>query len=278
MNLEFKDLLEEFKKINKKRWIKSVNNNRNGVGMTFEKELNKSPDALYFPDYAGIEIKCTSRFSKYPFYLFSVAFDGPTFPEINRIVNIYGYPDKDFNDKNVLFNKLNFRRKNITKSNYKLQLNYQEDEGRIYLVVYDMNNNLIEKKSFVYIDSILNHLYIKLNSLAIVYASRKNINGADYFRYYKIVFYKLKDNFLELLKDDIINIDLISRIGKSGVEKGKYCNKNLVFNMQKDNIEKLFYKIYEFNADNPYCNEYKDSDDGFYIFPSFDKIKMLKLL
>lgn len=278
MNAEFEDLLDQFIRINQKSWIKSITKNQNGIGMTFERELGKLPDSLYFPDYAGIEIKCTTRFSKYPLYLFTVAFDGPTFPEIDRIVDLYGYPDKDFSDKNVLFTKLCFKHKILTKSNYKLQLEYNKKEEKIYLKVYDIEDNLIEKKSFIYIDSILNHLYVKMNNLAVIYAAKKKINNEDYFRYYKILFYKLKDNFLNLLKNDTVNIDLISRIGKSGVEKGKYCNKNLVFSIKKNNIEKLFEKIYEYDADKNNFNNgnmYINSDDGFYIFPNFKEIKLI---
>lgn len=109
MKKEEKQFIQEFHKIADKGWIKSVSNSWGSVGLTFEKELNKSPDSLYFPDYYGVEIKCTNRYSRYPLFLFTIAFDGPTFPEINRIVEKYGYPDKDFIDKKVLFEKLHFK-------------------------------------------------------------------------------------------------------------------------------------------------------------------------
>ena len=55
MNCNSEILIDKFKEIAKKRWIPSVNNNSNGVGLTFEKLLNKSPDSMFFPDYQGIE-------------------------------------------------------------------------------------------------------------------------------------------------------------------------------------------------------------------------------
>lgn len=71
------DLVSKFKEIHKKGYIKGVNNSTNSVGLTFEKELGKKPDSSYLPDYNGIEIKCTTRFSRFPISLFSKSFDGP---------------------------------------------------------------------------------------------------------------------------------------------------------------------------------------------------------
>lgn len=96
MTEEIKKLIDNFKIIANKKWIKSVSKSFGSIGITFEKELDKNPDALYFPDYYGTEIKCTSRYSRYPLFLFTVAFDGPSFPEINRIVEKYGYLDKTY--------------------------------------------------------------------------------------------------------------------------------------------------------------------------------------
>lgn len=59
------DLLNEFKEITEKSWIKGVNNTLSGVGMTFENELDKKPDSDSFPDFKDIEIKCSQRFSNY---------------------------------------------------------------------------------------------------------------------------------------------------------------------------------------------------------------------
>ena len=60
LNKEINDLVEEFKRVAKKRWIKSEFKSFGSIGLTFEKELRKNPDAMYFPDFEGIEIKCVS--------------------------------------------------------------------------------------------------------------------------------------------------------------------------------------------------------------------------
>lgn len=249
---EYNDLIEKFKIIAKKRWIQSVNNDHGGVGNTFEKEIGKEKDSLYLPDYEGIELKCTTRFSKFPLYLFTVAFDGPTFPEINRLIELYGYPDKDYNDQKVLFTKLSLLEKNAVNNSYKFQLYINKEEEKLYLKVFNMQNLLIEQKSFVYLMSIYNHLVLKLSKMAVIYASKQRIDNKDYFRYYKLSIYELIsfEKFISLLESGIIIVDLIARINKSGEDKGRHRNKNLVFSIKKDDLDVLFKKIYELNYDN----------------------------
>ena len=154
MNDEVKKLVDNFKIIANKKWIKSVSRSFGCIGITFEKVLDKSSDALYFSDYYGTEIKCVSRYSRYPLFLFTVAFDGPTFPEINRIVEKYGYPDKTFPDKKVLFEKVSCNKKTLVNNQYKFKLEVDEKEDKLFLCVYDFNDVLIERESFVYLKTI----------------------------------------------------------------------------------------------------------------------------
>ena len=81
-----KQIINKFIEISKMKWIKGINNSTNSVGLTFESLINKIPDSMYFPDYYGIEIKCSQRFSRYPLNLFSLSFDGPELYEMNRLL------------------------------------------------------------------------------------------------------------------------------------------------------------------------------------------------
>ena len=54
MDKNFTILLEEFKRISNKGYIRSVTKSFGSIGLTFEKELNKSPDSKYLPDYNRI--------------------------------------------------------------------------------------------------------------------------------------------------------------------------------------------------------------------------------
>ena len=251
MNKDIQKLVEEFKRISNKGWIKSSSYSHGAVGNVFERELGKKADVLYFPDYYGIEIKCTTRYSKYPLYLFTVAFDGPTFPEINRLINKYGRPDKNFSEKLVLFASVKCNRKTIINGKYKFRLDIDDEEERMFLCVYDLNDKLLERKSFVYINSLYNHLCLKLNKLAIVKVFKKNTENYNSFRYYYIAIYKLISfkKFLDLLQNGYINVDIIARMNKSGVDVGRYRNKNLVFSINKKNIDLLFDRVYSYNSD-----------------------------
>ena len=135
MDKDIKKLVEEFKRISNKGWIKSSSNSYGAVGNVFEKELGKQADTLYFPDYYGIEIKCTTRYSKYPLYLFTIAFDGSTFPEINRLIDSYGWPDKDFKEKKVLFANVKCNSKSIINNKYKFRLDIDENEEKMFLCI-----------------------------------------------------------------------------------------------------------------------------------------------
>ena len=89
-----KPIVDKFNEVLKKDWVPGINDKSFGnVGLTFERELGKKPDTTFFPDYYGIEVKCTTINSRYPVYLFSAAFDGPTYPEIERIIDKYGTYD-----------------------------------------------------------------------------------------------------------------------------------------------------------------------------------------
>lgn len=149
--------------------------------------MNKKADSMFFPDYLGIEIKCTTLHSKYPLFLFTVSFDEPYFSEINQLVEKFGYPDKDYPDKKILFETIN---NTNHKYIFKLEPNYNAE--KLYLCVYDKHQHLIEKKSFVYLSSIKNHLLVKLNKLAVIYSATRTINKKKFFHYYKMEIYKLK--------------------------------------------------------------------------------------
>jgi len=44
MNKNFDELLEQFKIIARKRWIKGISNGHGNIGLTFENELGKKVD------------------------------------------------------------------------------------------------------------------------------------------------------------------------------------------------------------------------------------------
>lgn len=244
------NLIEKFKEIAEQKWIKGINNSTNSVGLTFESMLSKSPDSMYFPDYNGIEIKCSQRFSRYPISLFSLAFDGPNLYEMNRIVSKYGKTDVIYNDKKQLQGEIYVNKYQQINNNY-FKIKIDQKNKKIILGIYDLNYQLIEENTYIDFETIKKRLELKLSNLAIIYASKKVIEQSNYFRYYQITIYKLKsfDIFLDLLKKDLIKVLIVGRVSRSGVEKGRQRNKNIVFQIDKNRIDLLFQKEREYNYD-----------------------------
>lgn len=253
MDKNIESLIKIFKDISYKGWIKSISKSTGSIGLTFEKELKKKPDNRWLPDYKGIEIKCTKKISRYPIGLFSLTFDGPTKHETQRIVNKYGTYDKIYKNKKVLCVNINNYKPTIINRKYIFKLDIDLKNKKIYLCVYDLSNNLVEKEAYINIKTIYGHAITKLRCMAIIYGTSKIENNIKYFKYNEISIYRLGsiEKFILALKDGIIAAQLIVNVGKSGAKKGKIRNKNLTFLLKKDCINKVFDKAYEYNVN---CN------------------------
>ena len=200
---------------------------------------------MFFPNYQGIEIKCTTRFSRYPISLFSKSFDDPSFFEMNRLINTYVTEDNIYKGRKILMANLKVNEKISINNNYYFELKIDKKKGKIYINIYDNNNKLIENEPYISFNSLKEHLEVKLTNLAIVYASKKEIDDKINYRYYKMCIYKLIsfDKFIELLENSIIKTSIIGRISLSGNEEGRQRNKNLLLQIQKENILYLFNTI-----------------------------------
>lgn len=246
-------IIEEFKRISKKGWIKTVQNSWSGVGITFESELNKESDTFMTPDYGDIEIKCSTKTSAFPFYLFSSAFDGPTFPELNRLIQNYGWTDYKDLDRKLLIIKANCCYvSSPNKNGYKFKFNIDYEKEVLTLQVYDRLGKMLDDLSYITFDTLKQHFDLKLKKLAFVLALRKQESKIDYFKYYQIRLYKSKgfDKFIELLAKGIIDISIIGRISKDESENSKkYRNKNIEFKICKNHIDKLFECYFDSDHD-----------------------------
>ena len=251
MNKNMELLIKEFKNISDRGWIRSVSKSTGSIGLTFENELKKKPDNRWLPDYEGIEIKCTNKSSRYPIGLFSLAFDGPTKYETKRIVDKYGKYDRIYKNKKILCVKINNYKRTIIDQKYIFKLDIDTKNKKIYLGVYDLLNNLIERESYINIETIYKHAITKLRRLAIIQGISKTANGIKYFKYDKMNIYRLDsiEKFILALKKGTITTQLIVNVGKEGVKKGKLRNKNLTFLLDKNKIDTIFDKVYECNKE-----------------------------
>lgn len=100
-----KELKLEFYKIQCQNWILNRSNGTGAAGRTLEILLNKESDRFILPDYRGIEIKTKLSRNESYIALFSMAFDNKPL-EMRRLLNGYGYPDRDYPQYKVFFTKV----------------------------------------------------------------------------------------------------------------------------------------------------------------------------
>lgn len=248
--MKYEQLLFKFKLISMKGYIKGINVNTNSAGLTFEQLLGKHPDSSYYPDFRGIEIKCTQRYSRFPISLFSIAFEGPRKYETSYLVDKYGVNDTTYNDHKIIIGTLRLNEK-ILINGYHFKLKYNLFRTKLILCIYEVNGKLVEKKSYISMKTLEKHLLVKLSNLALVYASKKEENGEKYFRYYQMTIYKLKSFavFKRLLEKQIIRVPIMCRVSRSGELEGEQRNKGLIFQINKDDIDKLFDEVKRYNTD-----------------------------
>ena len=248
MDTNSKNLIKDFMKISKRGWIKATGSGWGGIGLTFEREIGKKPDNKYLPDFNDIELKCSSRYSRYPMYLFAIAFDSNE-NEIIRLANEYGYRDTDYPDKKVLFRKVN--NAIIPSNKYNFFFKVDRKQEKIYLEVYSDDGILLENSVYITFDNLRKHVNTKLKKIAYIKASKTIIDNLIYYRYYNINLYNIKgfETFLDLIEKNMLVINLVARVGKCGEDKGRYKNKSVVFAISKDNIDKLFDCYYNYNND-----------------------------
>lgn len=245
MNEQIVKLQKEFNRISRKGYIKGIYNSNSSIGLTFEHELGLSINKKSEPDYNGIEIKVRRTYTKSFITLFNAVPSGKN--EIERIKNTYGWPCRKNRNYKVIYmdaygNKLNFAG---IKYQYKLEVNYKEE--KLYLCIYDKYNNLIDKKTYWTFDSLNERLLKKLKILAIINAWTNQKTGWNYFKYYKIDFYKLKEfeEFLKLIEIGIIKVSFKVDIHLDKEHYGKTYDHGCSFSIGEKDIPKLYRRYYK---------------------------------
>ena len=124
-----------------------------------------------------------------------------------------------------------------------LEIN-KKDEN-IYLCIYDYKGNFIEKETYWSFEYLKNKLLTKLKYLVLIKTLTTNKDGWNYFKYYKIEFYKLIsfDRFIKLLELGTIKITFKIGIYLDEKNYGKIYDHGCSFAIKEENITKLFTKI-----------------------------------
>jgi len=237
-------LKNKFEAIKKLGWIKSIRKGSTGIGATFEKLLGVNENSFEIPDFNGIEIKTKRNYSNSFTSLFNYSPEGKYSYEIEKIKDKYGYPDKIIKNYKVL-NKSFYCNTKIRVSNYYFILKVNRKSKKIILNIIDLYGNLLENDIYWDFDEIKEKLNRKLHFLAFVNASRKIVNNDEYFKYYKMDLYELKnfETFITLFEKGIIRITFKMSIFRDGTKIGQLHNHGTSFDIKEEDLSKLFNRI-----------------------------------
>lgn len=245
MDKIIKDFSNKFEKIKKLGWVESLETGYGSVGRTFENLLGCNENSLEIPDYNGIEIK--TKLSKRNLYitLFSCKPESQFYKDTERIKNNFGYYDKQFKNCKILNNCVFCNKTTVIGNKYIFKLKIDRINKKIFLHVYNLDGKLIDNYSYWDFDTIEEKLYRKLRIIAHVKAISKKINNQQYFKYYKVDMYKIKDfkTFIDLIEDDIIRINFKVGIYRKGKKKGLTYDHGTGFDIKEIDLPKLYTKI-----------------------------------
>ena len=245
-DINFNDLIEKFNIISEKGYIKGISNNyKNSCGLTFENEIGKSVDSSYSPDYKDIEIKCKQKNSNFNITLFSLSFNGPSLYESYYILKKYGKKDDSLLNKNKLYIKLKFNEK-VYYNSYYFELKVDNEKKLFYINIYDKDLKLIEKRGYILFINLRKRVLTKLKKLCLIKSQKKKKEEGLYFKYYQISCYKFKgfDNFLNMIKNNIIKCTLSLRYSKNEKTYGQNKSRGIIFSLAEKDLSKVFDNIY----------------------------------
>ena len=235
----------EFKRIKALGWVPSITKESSGVGMTFENLLGKEFDNEGLPDYEEIELKARRCYTKSLVNLFNA---NPNSKEkvSKYLVDNYGYPDYMFKSCNVLSAEVDTLEKRKAGINYSFILKVSRESKKVALIIYDKDGYIVDGTTVYWtFDFLKSKLESKLKLLAVAVASRKFINDVEYFYYYTISYYQLKNFnfFIRLIEKGIISVCIKISVYRRGDKIGTMDDKGISFRIKYEDLDKLFTRI-----------------------------------
>ena len=247
MEKEIKNFIYKFDKIRNLGYVKAINNDFSGIGLTFEKLLGKEIDNFPYPDFQNtIEIKTKLAFSNKPIHLFKLSPDGNNFIESKKLLEKYGYyrPGKCSSKS---FNCTIFANKK-TKSGllYYFSLGIDYKEKKIILLVYNNSYKLIDNSTFWTFEKVENAILRKLKCLAFVQVWATQKDGIKYYKYFRYNIYKYSNfyNFLNLMEKGVISVTFSIDMYTNEKRFGQVHDHGVSFDIDKSDLNKLFIQIY----------------------------------
>lgn len=236
------ELQKKFQDIKNKGWIKNVGVGDGSMGKTFEYLLGREENSLEIPDFGEIEIKTKRLNSKSYISLFNMVPSGKYYHEVERLKDTYGYPDRTYPEYKVLNDSVFCTSRTTIGNRFQFMLKIESEKQRIYLCIFDKFGNLIEKDVYWDFDIIQEKLYRKLKNLALIKGKTKRINGEEYYHFFDMKLYGLKDfsTFITLIENGIIRINFSIGIFKKDKRKGQIHDHGTSFDIKEQDLLKLY--------------------------------------
>ncbi len=239
---DFYELYNNFIRIKKMGWVRTLRNGSTGVGYTFETLLNKNEESFSVPDFGNIEIKTKRYFTKGYIELFNAVPDGDYLFPIKNLINKYGYSTRKNPNSKAIVGDVYANKDNMIGLYYIYRLSVDKEERVIRLNIFNYEGHNIDSSISWSFDYLREKLYRKLRYLALIYAKSKFMDGNEFFLYNRISFYKLRgfDSFIQLIEDGRIHIQFNARCINNG-SSIKYHDHGTAFKIHEKDIYGLFY-------------------------------------
>lgn len=245
MKSDKEKIIEAFKLVKHRGFVKSNRKNNTGIGKTFEDYVGVVENNIDEADLYGFEIKAHRERTSSYITLFTKT---PNFPcGANAYLrDKYGIPDKSNSLLKKLHTSIFADRYNTFNDSISFRL-INDSNGFLKIGIYDLvTKQLIDSNVGYTYDCIETVLHKKLKSLFYVSAEREYREDDEYFHFNRAEIYSNPSlaRFLKLLNDGKIMLDI--RIGsyKSGRMFGKAHDHGSGFRIREANL-RLLYEDYE---------------------------------
>jgi hypothetical protein len=237
------ELTDKFLQIKAKGFVPNTrpNNQDGGIGNTLEDLLEIKENNLTQADFKGIEIKSQRLFNSSYITLFSKA---PTHPKRanNYLRETFGeVRQEEHSDKKILYASIFAHRPSTVYDKYKMSLQINHNEQRLYLIVTDLNNKTLSND--IYWDfQTLQKATQKLKNLLLAFADTQTQNNQKYHHFTKAQLYLNFnfDKFLTELQNGSIMFDIRIGVYNSGKSYGKTHDHGSGFRIKKENFHLLY--------------------------------------
>ncbi|NLA24641.1 MAG: MvaI/BcnI restriction endonuclease family protein [Bacteroidales bacterium] len=237
-------IIKEFRRIKAFGFIKSKRLNDTGIGKTFEDYLGVDENNLKDPDFEGFEVKSHRKTSNSYVTLFTKS---PSTPKgANRFLREnYGKSEGEFNVKTLRTSIFSDKWNNFNQVyNFKIFVNRKKKSIDLFSKLND-SNEIIFVCSWSFEE--IKIAFSKLHSLFFVTAESQKKRVHEYFHFTNAtIFYKPSfTNFINLIDEGKIMIDLRLGIYSSGVNKGKAHDHGTAFRIKSEDLKLLYSEVFD---------------------------------